>query len=345
MTISVHPVESESQSRQLIDALQANLPHLPHARLFPWLYLRNPEGRALVWHATDQETRRIIGIAAAFPRRIYFRGEELRGYVLGDFCIDAAHRSLGLALALQRACLGGLSSGVIGFAIDFPSRTMLAIYKRLQIAVNASMIRYAKPLRADRKVVDRVPVSAIARGLTVAANAALRLRDVRVRRDRDWTIAADPGPWGEEFTLAAREWSASAGVCVARTAEYLNWRYREHPLQKYEMLTARQGSRLRGYLLHHANGEDWTIADLFAEDDAARSLLLAEATAVARKNGAHTVNVAWLATHPGRRLLEGNGFRARESTPVVLVALPQPAQRPVEPEKDRWFLTTGDWEC
>lgn len=344
MTISVHPVESESQSQQLIDTLQANLPHLPHARLFPWLYLRNPEGRALIWQATDTETHRIIGVAAAFPRRIYFRGEELRSYVLGDFCIDPAHRSLGLALALQRACLGGLPSGEDGFAVDFPSRTMLAIYKRLHIEVNASMIRYAKPLRADRKVAGRVPVPAIARGLTVAANAALRLRDLRVRRDADWTIAADPGRWGEEFTLAAREWSSSAGVCVARTAEYLNWRYREHPLQNYEMLTARQGPRLRGYLIHHANGEDWTVADLFAENDAARSVLLSEAAAIARKHGAHTLSVAWLATHPGRRLLEQNGFRARESSPVVLMALPQPAQRPVETEKDRWFLTSGDWE-
>src|SRR5277367_3683438 len=109
------------------------------------------------------------------------------------------------------------------------------------------MIRYAKPLRADRKVAYRVPVPAIARGLTVAANAALRLRDARMGRTGDWTIAADPGPWGEEFTRAAQEWSSSVGVCVARTAEYLNWRYREHPLQKYEMLTARQGSGLSGY--------------------------------------------------------------------------------------------------
>ena len=33
----------------------------------------------------------------------------MRSYVLGDFCIDASHRSLGLALTLQRACMEGLS--------------------------------------------------------------------------------------------------------------------------------------------------------------------------------------------------------------------------------------------
>src|ERR1039457_5599335 len=77
MAISVRPVDYDSESQELIAVLQSNLPHLPHARLFPWLYLRNPEGRALVWVATDSETHRAIGIAAAFPRRTYYRGEEV----------------------------------------------------------------------------------------------------------------------------------------------------------------------------------------------------------------------------------------------------------------------------
>ena len=44
------------------------------------------------------------------------------------------------------------------------------------------------------------------------------------------------------------------------------------------MLTARQSGKLCGYLIQHMNGEDCTVEDLLAEDDAARSTLLAEAT-------------------------------------------------------------------
>lgn len=344
MTISVRPARYEFESQELVDTLQTNLPHLPHARLFPWLYLHNPEGRALAWVAIDSETRRIIGVAAAFPRRVYCRGEEVRGYVLGDFCIDSGHRSLGLAVTLQRACLEGLSRGDAGFAFDFPSRTMLAIYQRLRIEVNATMIRHAKPLRVDRKVAERIPVRAVARGISAVANAGLRLCDDGVGSDRDWTVAAEPGPWGEEFTQAARDWSPRTGICVARTAKYLNWRYREHPWQKYEMLAARKGARLSGYLIHRVSGADCTIDDLFAEDDAARSALLAEATKVARKQCVQTVSVPWLATHPGKRLLEERGFRPRESSPVILMALPRASQRTAEPIGDQWYLTSGDWE-
>jgi hypothetical protein len=322
--------------------LQTNLPQLPHACLFPWLYLQNPEGRALAWVATDSETDHIVGVAAAFPRRIYFGGEEVRSYVLGDFCIDRLQRSLGLALTLQRACLEGLSSEDGGFAFDFPSSTMLAVYKRLQIEVNATMVRYAKPLRVDRRVTERLPVRAIARGVSAVANLGLRLRGNSRRLGGDWDITAERGPWQEEFTLAAREWAPRTGICVARTAAYLNWRYREHPAQNYEMLTARQGARLGGYLIHHTEGENCTVNDLFAEDDSVRGALLTEATAVARKRRVHTLSVPWLASHPGTQLLEKCGFLARESSPVVLIALSQAHE--VKPAGKSWYLTSGDWE-
>jgi hypothetical protein len=204
MTISEYPVRSESESREFIDTLQINLPFLQHVRLFQWLYLRNPEGRALVWVATDSETHRIIGIAAAFPRRIYYRGAEVRSYVLGDFCIDAGHRSLGLAVSLQRACLEGLSGGERIFAFDFPSRNMLAVYRRMRMDANAAMIRHAKPLRADRKIAERVPVGAVAKGLSVVVNAGLRLRDNGLKRAGDWMVEADSGPWGEELRASDR---------------------------------------------------------------------------------------------------------------------------------------------
>lgn len=341
MLIAPYPVRSEVESRQLVDTLQTNLPYLPHAHRFSWLYLRNPAGPALVWVATDSDTNRITGIAAAFPRRIYYRGSELRGYVLGDFGIDAWHRSLGLALALQRACLEGLAGENAAFAFDFPSRSMMAVYTRLHIGANTTMVRYAKPMRVDRHVAERVPIPGIARSLSAVVNAGLRIRDRRPSRGSSWTIAVEPAPWGEEFTDAVREWGPRLGVFVARTAEYLNWRYGEHPLRCYEMLTAREGVRLCGYLIHHANGHDHVIADLVAENDEVGSLLLGQATAVARERCAHTLSCPWLAMHSGKQLLERCGFRPRETSPVVVLGL---SGERVEPETDQWLLTSGDWE-
>jgi hypothetical protein len=341
MTVSVRPADCESESRELVALLQMNLPQLPHGLLFPWLYLRNPEGKARVWVAVESE--QIVGMAAAFPRRFYWAGEQTRGYVLGDFCIHPRHRSLGAALALQRACMEGLSGEDAAFAFDFPSRTMLAVYQRMRIEASHAMVRYAKPLRADRKIAQRVRVPAVAQALSGIVNAGLRWRDNGTRRT-GCGIAVEAGRWQEEFTESAKRWSSPMGICVGRTAEYLNWRYGEHPHQQYQMLTARQDGTLRGYLIYHRHGEDCTIDDLLAEDDSVGAQLLTEASAVAREQRVQTLSAPWLSTHSGRQLLERCGFRTRELSPVVLLTLPGAARLRSGVMKAGWHLTHGDWE-
>jgi hypothetical protein len=344
MTVTVRPADYQSDSHEMVTVLQTNLPYLPHARLFPWLYLGSPEGQALTWVATDSDNRQIVGVAAAFPRRFYCSGEEARGYVLGDFCIQPSYRSLGLAVALQRACLEGLTTGKATFVFDFPSHTMLAVYKRLGVEATETMTRYAKPLRVDRKFAARIPVPAAAHALSAVANAGLLWKDSRMSSVAGLTIAAEAGPWEEEFTQATRKWSTSMGICVARTAAYLNWRYRDHPQQAYEMLTARRGRTLCGYLLHHCSGENCTIDDLMGENESVCKALLVEATIVARKHQVQTLSAPWLSTNAGGQLLRTCGFRPRESSPVVVLTLPWATRRPSGEANVGWHLTHGDWE-
>jgi hypothetical protein len=71
MAVSIRQADWERDGAEMLEMLQQNLPALPHERLFSWLYLRNPEGQALGWIATDPPNKGIVGVVAAFPRRIY----------------------------------------------------------------------------------------------------------------------------------------------------------------------------------------------------------------------------------------------------------------------------------
>jgi len=342
MAVSIRPADCQSESGAMIELLQRNLPHRCHGKIFPWLYFENPEGAARAWLAFDSDTNRMVGMAAAFPRRFRQSGSEARGYVLGDFCIDSANRSLGVALLLQRACLDALSEDSASLAFDFPSRNMMAVYQRLHIGPQEEMIRYIKPLRVDRNVHARVSTPAAARALTALGNAALRLRDRGHEHPQGWQIRLEPWPWGEEFGGVAAEWGPGSGACVLRTAPYLNWRYGQHPLQPHEMMAVREGERLLGYLVQHTNGASCIVDDLVTGDPEAGAALLEHATVLARERGLDNLCAPWLSKHAGRLLLAQCGFHPRESSPVILLPLPWRRQAPES--TSTWRLTAGDWE-
>jgi len=340
----VRSADVRRESRTLTAFLSAYLSPSANDARFSWLYCQNPAGMARVWVVCEAETDMIIGVAAAFPRRIYCQEREMRGYVLGDFCIHPEFRSLGPALALQRDSLEDLSRQGTGYVFDFPSSSMLAIYKRLRIEPQDSVIRFAKPLRADREILKRIPSKTAGRTLSVAANAALRLRDLGLSRSTAWTITEENTPCGEEFTVAFRQWAPQMGICADRSADYLNWRFLQHPQKRYQLLTARQEGRLCGYLIYHRAGEDATVVDLFAEQSQVVKALLVETIAAMRNCGVHTLSTPLLESHGSRKILEDCGFQPRESAPVVLLGLPWPANHRAAQGADLWYLTHGDRE-
>ncbi len=207
-------------------------------RRFDWLYHENPVGRGRLWVAIDGSSGDLIGTAGAFPRRMTVDGRSVTSWVLADFCVADTHRTLGPALQLQRACLEDLTADGIPFCYDFPSRSMEAIYRRLGQTAQRRIVRFARPLRVRGRL--RLGWGApLAYPLAAVADLVLG-RTVRAPRvDGSLTVAVHEGPCGEEFSALAQLAGPSYGVCVVRSAEYLNWRYRETPRRYASTATSR----------------------------------------------------------------------------------------------------------
>jgi GNAT superfamily N-acetyltransferase len=328
----------------LTDILSRHLAPDAGGQRFDWLYEENPDGRALAWIAAEPDTGKGLGVASAFPRRISVGGDLRSGCVLGDFCIDPQYRSLGLALQLQRACLEGVGLSTCAVSYDFPSSRMMAVYLRMRIAPFGQMVRWAKPLRAERKITDLVRYPSLARGLAVPVNKLLQWWD-RVSMSRGgWTIAPQESECGDEFTTLACNTGSRYGTCVHRSAEYLNWRYRRHPLRRYEMLTVRREGALAGYVIFSHTGEDASIVDLFGLDDTAMwTALVAEIVVLLRGRGVITLSTSLLASDPRAGLLKKLGFRARESCPVVVYGHGDSGAASADAASS-WMLMDGDRE-
>jgi len=345
MGISIRSANLKRDRPLLIGFLQEFLAHQSNKQRFDWLYLENPHGPARAWTAIDETNGTLVGVAAAFPRRVCAAESTVLGYVLGDFCIHPGFRSLGPALQLQRACLEMMESASPSFGYDFPSKTMAAVYRRLGAEPRECMLRLAKPLRVDRQIASRVKSRLVARGLRALGNRALNWRNTRPSARPSEEIALHDGACGEEFTVLAAHLRNRDQLSVERTAEYLNWRFLAHPFQQFEILTARRKRVLAAYLIFAHAGEDARIVDLRGIDDTELLRnLVSQAVATLRERGVMTVSVSILAWHSYVKLFENLGFRRRESCPVVLYPTVIPSAGTGMGRADRWFLMDGDRE-
>jgi hypothetical protein len=344
MPHSVRPVDLEVDYQLFIDLLSRNLgPSAAEVQRFDWLYRGNPCGPARAWIAIEEGSGRGMGAAAAFPRKLCIGRSIYPGYVLGDFCIDHQYRSLGLALQLQRACLEQFGSPCSFPSYDFPSDQMMAVYRRMQIAPAGHMVRWSKPLRVERKMGELVKPPALAKVLAAPINKLLAWRDIATASDGGWMIAQHRGECGEEFTVLAHIVGSRYGACVERSADYLNWRYLKHPRARYEILTARWGEELKGYVVFSHTETDGQIVDLFGFSNTAMwTALVTHVVALLRERAIITVSVPSLATSPWTGLLKGWGFHPREASPVVVY--PPGGVAASAANVSGWFLMDGDRE-
>jgi len=338
----IKQADLERDREELIQVLLQYLTEGSSPRRYDWLYLQNPAGRAKAWLA--EENGEIVGAAAAFPRQMSVHGREGIGCVLGDFCMAPRLRSVGPAIKLQRACLEAVEPQWAALAYDFPSTSLMAVYRRLGFHAYASFVRLAKPLRTNRAFQQRIPVRPVANALSVLGNLALRLRDVPAENDSDSEVALHAGPCAEEFTALARRESAAFGVCVLRSAEYLNWRFLSNPFSPFEIWTHRRKRQLTGYAIVGFHEDHATLADLFGERDLRMVRnLIAHIGPALRERGIMTLSAHMVPTHPFFPVLQLLGFRPRESTPVVVFeGGPNGGMWSERTREQSWSLMAGD---
>jgi hypothetical protein len=278
MTISVRPVHQQSEHQEFLTILQTNLPSLPHERRFKWLYRDNPDGPAWSWFAFEEAPDNIIGVTSVFPRSMWIAGEvQLCGQV-GDFAVSASHRSLGPALLLQRATFEPVNRGELAFCYDCPPHQAgMSTFRRLGLGPSCTVHRYALPLRVDAQFRKRLGAASVVPA--AAGNMLLHLHrlSTRKRGAKKLEVSEHQDAFGEEFSRLDEAAKGANKIRGRRTAAHLNWRYRQDPLQQYQVLTARRKGELLAFAVLRISPEVVTIVDLCGTDlhEACFSLLAA----------------------------------------------------------------------
>lgn len=338
--IEIRDADLDSDREVLIGGMLLHLTKRSDERRFAWLYRGNQPGPVKAWLATDTSVSVVIGSGAIVPQRVMVDGRPVPVAVMADFWIHPSYRSLGPALKLQRRCIEGAQVSHEGF-YDLPQRQMTVIYKRLGIPSLATLIRLAKPLRADAHLQKALRSQTLARVAAPLANSAMAFGDRLLRGRSGVVISLHTDPFGPEFTDLAARVSGQFGACVARSADYLTWRYREHYFLRYEVFAARDGGRLVAYAVVTRSGGMGHVVDLFGEPDrAVITDLLMGAGAALRQQGVETLSIELTDSHLLMDDVRAAGFRKRQERPLIVHAFPQTALP--GPDKLHWSLNYGD---
>jgi GNAT acetyltransferase-like protein len=340
MSVTIRRAVLEADSDRMVKLFAAHLNSDYDQARFDWLYRDNPDGPGQAWLAVDSETGDLVGTAAAIPRRVMVGGQDRLAFAFSDFCVVPRFRVLGPALQLQQACFAPVTECDARFGYDFPSAGMTAIYRRLGIRPFAHISRFARPLRSSRRIRAFGLPSPVAVRMTGVADFLLVLTGPRRRRS-DIEVASLHGACGPEFSFLDLNWSEQSAVRLRRSAEYLNWRFLANPFQHHEIFTARSGGTLLAYAVVASQPDTPTVVDLFGSGDRkVIETLLAGVTGQLRAQGAITLSITLLNTHPWAGFVRRLGFRPRESSPVVLYAPDASAMSQLTGSP--WLLTWGD---
>ena len=318
------------------------------ARYQRWQYEANPAGETLSTFARDRQGGGLVGQFGVVPLRFSVDGEDCTAGLALNVVTDAALRGRGIFAGLGRAANERMAAAGITFAFALPNANSFPGFLRhLGYQDIGDVPLLARPVNVHRLVAKRLPLP--------GAGAIAGLFSRPFTKDLP---AALPVAKGIEITRIDRFdarfdalWQRVRGrqrVMAVRDATYLNWRYRDIPLRRYECFAASEGDELGGYIvlrLDQIAGLDaGLVVDFVAANADAGARPIAHALVHFHGHDLDLLAGLMLPHTAEYGLLRRVGF-----WPLPRPLLPQrfrvvARDGPAVRNLDNWFLTMGDYD-
>ena len=217
---------------------------------------------------------------------------------------------------------------------------MPAVYQRMGMLGQRQLERFSRPLRTAPFIGKIVRQSTVASALAVVGDGVLALSEWTKGRGGS-TVARHAGEFGEEFSDLTRNAASQPWTSVARSASYLNWRYRQHYYLQYSTFTARdrQGALL-AYAVVLNSGRYAEIVDLFPVDRPRVLVeLLCGMSRLLRQQGDSAVTISCLPNSSLAEILGRAGLRNRDRRALVVHEFGAGSRHAAG---SPWLLTYGD---
>ena len=255
--------------------------------LFDWLYRKNPYGLARAWYVEEKATGRILKSSANFPWPVYYGKTPRDGFFGGDS---------GTVPDWQRKGLTKIERGVKrthpwdGERVQMgaPNHATLAVQKSegRESSVRGMIPGGVVPLRGGALLQRASIPRLLANPLGTIVSGAVRLWQ-NVALDSARALRLEPlDAFSQDLNAVTWETTEFPHYWCPHNAEWLNWRYLNHPSETYSafVLLDAVDDRPLGYSVLRFSGDNAALAEFAAGQDTAPSLLL-HTLSVARSAG------------------------------------------------------------
>jgi len=350
---TVVPAHLQKDRQVILDLWRRNLASVHRLEeKYDWHFLNNPAGRGQIWILKVGGLP--IGTAALGMRHIKLGDSLTLAAVACDLAVNNGHRFLQPALLLQRTLMSSACSAVrIIYGVPNPGGA--AVLKYVGYRESCPVHRYAKVLRVSPYLRRSGKFGSIAPYFGDLADRGFAALQSFGRPSFGRTAQVLP-LFDERFDELWRRSSSQLPALLVRDRRFLNWRYRECPLSRYQTLglLSEDQSQLLGYLIYYVEDHAAIGVDLFVPGGAHHlDCLLSSWAAVAFRAGLASLSLtcsndalaADLARHNFTQRSvppqsKPDRTRRHEQCKTLFTHDRHPAAAPAF--ADRWYYTEGD---
>jgi len=221
-----------------------------------WEYRKNPVAKGMVFLADSNAE--IVGHYAVIPTLFRVGEQDVLGSQSVDTVTLEGFRRKGVFTTLARLTYEKAKSKGVRFVYGYPNRfSYHGLVKKLGFQEVATVPKLAKTLSLKGLLLRISKRPRVLRKFSFLGKMPTRHSDrTKPSNTNKVHIAERTGPFGPEFDELWNRTKKDFRVATVRNADYLNWRYVERPMSKYEIFEAREKNRILGFIIGRMLGQD-----------------------------------------------------------------------------------------
>lgn len=273
--------------------------------MMKWLAFDNPVADGEPTYFVAEAEGKLIAHLGRMPNNFLIDGKVVRGYYIHDLFVCPAYRQKGMGLFISLALYKATKEESDSFcALPFATPLNLRIQRRLPFYQEVAVDNYVKILKTEVILHGLVKSGRVLQLLSWVPNVLLSTIDT-VMQNMSSVEVERVERFDERFDALNDSLSSRLGICSAKTADFLNWKYIDRPVTSHRVYAVFEEGKVLGFVslgfaryLDHGQPVG-LIMDLTADpaDKKTISALAAKAVSHFRTLGAGTIQC--ILTQPG----------------------------------------------